>query len=111
MTRPAADPARRAAWAAYLLITVDVLPALDRAPVDTQQLAVTLAGLVIRIRTWASAWGATGTVLAAAVTTGQRLHRDGHHGDLARLLRVIALRLFRISSRRPNPARGAATER
>ncbi|MFP5371117.1 MAG: hypothetical protein ACLGI3_10270 [Actinomycetes bacterium] len=96
-------PARRAAWDGYLVIFVELLPAVDRQPVDTQRLAATLTGLAIRIRTWAPVWGATGTVLAAAVTTALRLRREGHHTDLARLLRVIALRLFRISSRRPNP--------
>lgn len=103
MTQTAVEPARRAAWDAYLLITVDLLPVLDHSPVDTRQLAATLTGLTVRIHTWASVWGGTGTVLAAAVTTAQRLRRNGHHADLARLLRVIARSLFRISSRRPNP--------
>jgi hypothetical protein len=102
MTRPTAlEPARRAAWDAYLVITVELLPALDRDVVDAWHVSAELTGLAARIRVWAPGWGPTGPVLTAAVDTALRLRRAGHHTDLARLLRIIALRLFRLSSGRP----------
>lgn len=96
-------PARRAAWDAYLAITVELLPTLERDPVDVGQVTAELTGLAARIQLWAPNWGRTGAVLAAATHTALRLRRAGHHHDLARLLHVIALRLFRVSSGRANP--------
>ncbi|GFJ96649.1 hypothetical protein Prum_102910 [Phytohabitans rumicis] len=97
------EPARRAAWDAYLVVTVELLPALDRDSVDAWHVVAELTGLAASIRLWAPGWGPTGAVLAAAIDTALRLRRDGHHNDLARLLRVLAPRLFRLSSGRPNP--------
>ncbi|GLI02738.1 hypothetical protein [Phytohabitans aurantiacus] len=102
------EPARRAAWDAYLVVTVDLLPDLDGDHINYGRVSVDLTSLATRIRLWAPGWGPTGQVLAAAISTALRLHRDGHHNDLARLLRVIAARLFRVASRRSNPARGPA---
>jgi hypothetical protein len=107
------EAARRAAWDAYLVVTVDLLPYLDldHDHDDAWHVTAELTSLATRIRMWAPGWGSTGAVLCAAINTALRLHRDRHHSDLARLLRVVAARLFRVSSRRSNPARGPATER
>jgi len=50
--------------------------------------------------------GPPGAVLAAATFTAQRLYRDGNYAHLAWLLRVLAPRLFRLSSGRAQAARG-----
>ncbi|GAA4470767.1 hypothetical protein [Phytohabitans houttuyneae] len=104
-----AEPARRAAWHTYLTLTCDLLPALDSDPADTGRTGACLTQVISRILIWAPAWGPPGAVLAAATYTAQRLHRDGDHLHLARLLRVLARRLFSLSSGRTGRPRPRPT--
>ncbi|MEU7875807.1 hypothetical protein [Dactylosporangium sp. NPDC049140] len=97
-------PAQRAAWDAYLTLTLGLLPALldDRldSTVNTQ-----LGGVTTRVMQYAPLWGEHGPILVAAVKSAVRLYRAGERGDLIALLRATADRLYLLSASRTPPRR------
>ncbi|SCL35546.1 hypothetical protein GA0070624_5289 [Micromonospora rhizosphaerae] len=105
------NPARRAAWDAYLAVRVGLLPDLGALPVSDGRIAAKLAGLGIRIRQHAPLWPAHGGRLVVAVGRARELQRAGDRAGLTALLRVMLLWLFRLSrgtARLPGTAPGSS---
>ncbi|MFJ8579980.1 hypothetical protein [Micromonospora sp. NPDC093277] len=91
------DPARRAAWEAYLAVRVGLLPDLEVLPVGDRGVAAKLAGLAVRLRQQAPLWPAYGDRLVTVVTRARELQRTGDRTGLTALLRVMLRWLFRLS--------------
>ncbi len=91
------EPARRAAWDAYLTVRVGVLPDLDALPVGDRRVAAKLAGLAVRIHEHAPLWAECGDRLVAVVSRVRELQRAGDRTGVVALLRVMVRWLFRLS--------------
>ncbi|MFD2767921.1 hypothetical protein [Micromonospora eburnea] len=91
------DPARHAAWDAYLAVRVGLLPDLELLPVQDRRVAAKLAGLAVRLRQQAPLWPAYGDRLVVVASRARELQRAGDRTSLTALLRVMLLWLFRIS--------------
>ncbi|MFR9779484.1 hypothetical protein ACL02O_25930 [Micromonospora sp. MS34] len=107
----AMNPARRAAWDAYLAVRVGLLPDLDVLPVRDHRVAAKLAGLAVRIRQHARLWPAYGGKLVILVGRARELQRAGDRAGVTALLRVMLLWLFRLSrgtARLPGTAPGSS---
>ena len=91
------EPARRAAWDAYLTVRVGLLPDLDALPVGDRRVAAKLAGLAVRIHQHAPLWADYGARLVTVVGHARQLLRAGDRAGLTAVLRVMALWLFRLS--------------
>lgn len=97
--------AQRAAWDAYLALTVGLLPALDDEHVDDRMVNARLGGVAIRIHRYAPMWPGDGPMLVAAVHSAIRLYRSGDRPALVDLLHVLAPRLYLLSAGRRAPRR------
>lgn len=105
---------QRAAWDAYVSITVGLLPVLyheDDAAEDADgwaQVNPRLGGVAIRIRRDAPMWDDHGPMLVAAASSAIRLYRHGDRPALIALAHAMAHRLFLLAigaGRRQHPAR------
>ncbi|WP_426513645.1 hypothetical protein ACPPVO_25385 [Dactylosporangium sp. McL0621] len=96
--------AQRTAWAAFLMVTRGLLPAVDdeRMPAATED--GDLLRFALRIERDAPLWGEHGPMLLAALRDVQAMRWGGDRADLADLLRVMAHRLYVISAG-PRPPR------
>jgi hypothetical protein len=99
----AAGSAQRAAWDAYLALTVGLLPALDDEHDDDGLVNRRLGAVAIRIHRYAPIWAGDGPMLIAAVHSAIRLYRHGDRPALEGLLRVLAHRLYLLSAGRRVP--------
>ncbi|WP_130332244.1 hypothetical protein [Micromonospora kangleipakensis] len=93
----AMEPARRAAWDAYLTLRVGLLPDLDALPVEDRRVAAKLTGLAVRIHRHAPLWADYGSRLVTVVSRARKLQRAGDRAGLTAVLRVMVLWLFRLS--------------
>ncbi|MFU8855109.1 hypothetical protein ACNAW0_29710 [Micromonospora sp. SL1-18] len=91
------DPARHAAWNAYLAVRVGLLPDLEALQVEDCRVAAKLAALAVRLRQQAPLWPAYGDRLGIVVSRARELQRAGDRAGLTAVLRVVLLWLFRLS--------------
>lgn len=98
---------QRAAWDAYVSITVGLLPVLYHevgaeegaeswARVNPR-LGRVLGGVAVRIRRYAPMWGHDGPMLVAAAGSAVRLYRHGDRLALIALAHAMAHRLFLLA--------------
>jgi hypothetical protein len=101
------------AWLTYSVVAKELLPLLDIDEDDGHSaVGVRLDALAVQIRQYASLWSDHGDMLRAAVASAIRLHGDRDRAGLVAVLRLIAARLFLLStSRRPAHRAGHGNER
>jgi len=91
-------PARRAAWQAYLVLNVELIPAARTRPLDEVGVISALAGFAIQIRRDVRWWPGQGPHLVAAIDVAIRLRAQGDRARLLALLSMIRRWLFALSS-------------
>jgi hypothetical protein len=101
-----ARPARRAAWQAYLLVTLQLLPAVRDAPVGDRDTAILFADLIAHLRTHARSWAAAAPRFSAVTGRAWDMYRHGDRAGAAVLLRVLAGWLFHLSRGSTTPREG-----
>lgn len=95
------QPYRRAAWHAYLAIATELLPALRSAATTGTVLSDQFAALSERLAAGHRWWHADAHRMTAIVARADAMHHCGDHAGAAVLVRVLAVRLFAISSSTP----------
>ncbi|WP_327004332.1 hypothetical protein OHA72_56395 [Dactylosporangium sp. NBC_01737] len=93
---------QRAAWDAYVSITIGLLPVLydpecEHGTDGWAQVNPRLGGVAVRIRRSAPMWDHDGPILTAAASSAIRLYRHGDRPALIALAHAMAHRLFLLT--------------
>ncbi len=92
------QPRRLAAWHAYLVIATELLPSVRAAATAASEQFAALSVHLAAGRRW---WGGDGERMSAILARAEAMHHRGDRAGAAVLLRVLAVRLFAISSTMP----------